>query len=387
MDACRVVRSGGLSVRLWPVEGGRRWRWHYYEDGRRKTGSAVDVERAKLKAREYLRRLAGAPSGMTAAEASEYAAWRQMRRTGAALEDAFAGYLSTLNSAGRSQIYCRKNETDLQLFAAAFPGGRIGEIDAAQVEQWIIARGVGPRRANNLLATLVGAFRHARQCAWLPDGATAPERVKRRALPRSPVQVFTPAELAEILAACDADWKPSVAIQAVAGVRTAEVSRLYWRDIKPEKGIIEIPAAAAKTGRRRLVPILEPLLSWLPESPDPDEMVCPYEGHSVFLERFRRKNRGIKWHRNGLRHSFGSYRCAILRDVPAVAFEMGNSVQMVQSHYHEAQEVETAQEWFSIVPHTKKGNQKGTKFSKNHTSGKNGKPRKQAAPMVTNGQQ
>jgi hypothetical protein len=78
-------------------------------------------------------------------------------------------------------------------------------------------------------------------------------------------------------------------------------------------------------------------------------MLVPYEGHQVFIERIIRQKK-IQWIKNGLRHAFGSYRCAILKDVAAVAYEMGNSPAMVMRHYHEAQELATALEWFGISP-------------------------------------
>jgi hypothetical protein len=96
------------------------------------------------------------------------------------------------------------------------------------------------------------------------------------------------------------------------------------------------------------------------------------------LERMLRRNPQITWTTNGLRHSFGSYRCAVLKDIAAVAFEMGNSAQMVQAHYHEAQELATAREWFAVTPTEAKGTKKGTKVSKLSLTGKTEKPRKQA---------
>jgi hypothetical protein len=116
----------------------------------------------------------------------------------------------------------------------------------------------------------------------------------------------------------------------------------------PEKRLIEVSTTISKTRRRRLVPIPDNLLAWLPESPDPDEMVAPYEGTEPLIKRLERA--GIEWKKNGLRHGFGSYRCAVLRDVAGVAFEMGNSAAIVMAHYNEAQELATAVEWFGLVP-------------------------------------
>jgi integrase len=375
-----TVKAGGASLRLWLVENGRRWRWHYYKDGRRVTGSAVSLEKAKAKVKTYLATISQAPAGSSQRDASEFALWLATRRTGQSISDAVAAYTASIELSGSSPEYVTKTKSDLLAFAThTKPKTKLAAIDPHQIEEWLTARNVGPRRQNNLLATLVACFRYARQRGHLPaTEPTAPERVPRRKLPRNPIGVFTPTQLAQILAAAEPEWRPAIAMQAFGGVRTAEVGRLYWRDVKPDRGYIEIPAGAAKTGRRRLVPILHPLPLWLPDEPDPDEMVCPYEGHQVFLERMLRRNPSITWTTNGLRHSFGSYRCAILKDIAAVAFEMGNSAQMVQAHYHEAQELQMAMEWFAVTPTEAKGTKKGTKVFEKALTGKTEKPRKQA---------
>jgi integrase len=345
------VTLGGVTIGLFQTDGGRLWRWHYYRNGKRQNGAASTLKKARAKVREYLTTISQAPITASQKDASEFAAWLATRKTGQSFREAAEAFTASLKATGASDEYQTKTESDLTAFAKHIgEDAKIAAVTPQQIEDWLAGRKVGARRQNNLIATLVSCFRHCRSRGELPDGLTAPERVARRKLPRKPISVFSPEQLATILQCCEAEWRPAVAIQAFAGVRTAEVGRLYWRDVRPERGIIEIPAGASKTGRRRLVPILPPLFDWLPASPAPDEMVCPYEGHQVFIERLRRRNPQINWITNGLRHSFGSYRCAVLRDIPAVAFEMGNSVQMVQAHYHEAQELATAREWFSVSP-------------------------------------
>jgi hypothetical protein len=44
---------------------------------------------------------------------------------------------------------------------------------------------------------------------------------------------------------------------------------------------------------------------------------------------------GFAWAKNGLRHSYISYRLAILHDTARVALEAGNSPQVIFSSYRE----------------------------------------------------
>jgi hypothetical protein len=58
------------------------------------------------------------------------------------------------------------------------------------------------------------------------------------------------------------------------------------------------------------------------------------------------KKAGIEWKRNALRHSYGTYRAAITKNVPAVAFEMGNTPEMVGRHYNRPTPPHIARQWF-----------------------------------------
>jgi hypothetical protein len=61
------------------------------------------------------------------------------------------------------------------------------------------------------------------------------------------------------------------------------------------------------------------------------------------------KASGVKWKRNALRHSFGSYRMEQTKNEGHVALEMGNSPKVVKDHYFEIDE-RAAHEYWSIKP-------------------------------------
>jgi len=59
---------------------------------------------------------------------------------------------------------------------------------------------------------------------------------------------------------------------------------------------------------------------------------------------------GIRWPHNALRHSYISYRLALVKSADQVALEAGNSPAMIFKHYRELTTEEIAQEWFSLFP-------------------------------------
>ena len=58
----------------------------------------------------------------------------------------------------------------------------------------------------------------------------------------------------------------------------------------------------------------------------------------------------MEWPRNVLRHSFISYRLAVVKSADQVALEAGNSPSIIFKHYRELATVEQAEEWFGILP-------------------------------------
>ena len=58
----------------------------------------------------------------------------------------------------------------------------------------------------------------------------------------------------------------------------------------------------------------------------------------------------IKKVHNGLRHSFISYRMAVLKNAAEVSLEAGNSPKMIFEHYLELRTEAEGKEWFSVMP-------------------------------------
>jgi integrase len=159
------------------------------------------------------------------------------------------------------------------------------------------------------------------------------------------VATYAPKEFRALLAAAPSEWRLALAIGGLAGLRTEEIQGLRWEDIKLGRKHIEVRPEICKTKRRRLVPILPALATWIRNSESqPGNMVAPQDRIDNLAKRLRRK--GAVWVKNGLRHSFGSYRCAAVKSASQVALEMGNSEAIVRKHYLEFQERKAATEWF-----------------------------------------
>ena len=153
-----------------------------------------------------------------------------------------------------------------------------------------------------------------------------------------------------LLAVAKPEIVPFLAIGAFAGLRTAEITRLDWSKVNLSKRFIEVTAQSAKTASRRIVPLADNLAAWLAPYAKADGPVCALVRPEKHAGEVTGRAAKVRWQRNGLRHSFISYRLAAMKDTARVALEAGNSPAMVFGHYRELVHDEQAAEWFGILP-------------------------------------
>ncbi len=249
---------------------------------------------------------------------------------------------------GASRSYLANLRAVLKRFSTAFPGEILG-IKSSEIDGWLRGLGVSTSSRNSMLAFVRVLFSFARARNYLPaDQGTAAEQVKKMKSNHDAVEVFSPEEMATLLHAAPMHLVPIFAIGAFAGIRTAELNRLEWSAVDLDRGIIELRAAQAKTASRRIIPITDNLRAWLEPLPRRGKVVAHPGLHKETTALARALK--IRWPRNVLRHSFISYRIAIVKSADQVALEAGNSPAIIFKHYRELTTEEQANEWFGIVP-------------------------------------
>jgi integrase len=270
---------------------------------------------------------------------------------GRMVADAANDFQQAKNGAGRSAAYLRDIRYRLGGFAKAF-NVEVRTLVAQDVGDYLEGLKLQPRGFNNHARVLQTFFRFCQARRWLSKHVDLLSRIERRSGSGSEIEIFTPEELRKLFAAASARVATCIAIQAFAGVRTAELFRLTWKDIERRPGHIEIVAAKAKTAARRLIPISENLAAWLRVAPrNGAERVWPVTASKYYAgQGAAAEEAGFSWKANALRHSFISYRLAKTKDIAAVALEAGNSPQMIFAHYRELCTEAEAVSWFAIMP-------------------------------------
>lgn len=273
------------------------------------------------------------------------------REHGLTVEDAVQRFLNAKRKAALSERHLYTLENRLNRFAGDHPQRALASFTLADVQTWLHALPVGGQSANHYKASLHSLFAHGVKLGACLANPVA--GIDSRKVVRPAPSILTASQLAALLtsSANDSEMLAFVAIGAFAGLRTAEIQRLQWRDVNLSRGFVTVGAQSAKTARRRLVPVCDALREWLAPIAKRAGAVAPTTN---FRRRFHaiRKAAGLAemWEGNELRHSFASYRLAETADAARTALELGNSPAILRAHYAELVTPQDATAWFGVKP-------------------------------------
>lgn len=223
------------------------------------------------------------------------------------------------------------------------------------IQEWIDEMKVSPITQNNF-RRVIGVFfswcvkNH--YAAHNPVAEIAEKKVKD-----TPVPIFTPQEVATTLNFASESFSelvPFLALGFFAGIRTAELERMKWDSVHFDSGNVLVDVASSKSARKRFIPIREILAQWLaPLKQKPSRPICP-KNHKDRLDNFRsalKRERGIAWPQNGMRHSYASYTLAHEKDAGKLAIEMGHTdTKLIFKNYRELVPASEGAAYWEIAP-------------------------------------
>lgn len=444
----KTIKKGSVTVKVYrtPSHGCESFTLSYYQDGVRKRPAFPTWKAARKAAVSVANRLGSIDAYTLTLTGADCAAYRRARQLldplGIAIETAAAQVADTRTRLGKIPVsyvidqFLKREPVELEqksvrIVVAEFMKAKqldglsarylealrycfkkfeaefkcnIGDVSATAIDDWLRKSGLSPRSRNNLRNSVQTLFGFAKSRRYLPKDHDEIESVPVVKDREGAIEVFTPAELVEILKCAGDELVPFFALGAFAGIRHAEIQRLEWKDIRFEDGIIELHAAKARTASRRTVPMLDNLRLWLLPHRQASGLVCKHcnmsseiedlvkrinktrraawaKSNGVGAQKLReadelarerlasakaKKRRGavapgaetaeeegwdgFAWKHNALRHSFISYRVAAIQNVNQAALEAGNSPQMIFRHYRELVRPADAKAWFGIEP-------------------------------------
>jgi integrase len=252
---------------------------------------------------------------------------------------------------GMSAAYLADLRKRFTHFCRDFGNRPIASATVEEIDNWLRALPLSPKSRANYRANIGVLFSYAKKRRMISENPI--EFTAKPKLVDKPPQIFTVDELRALLEAAQRvslDVLPMIAVGAFAGLRDAEIKRLDWEEVNLTRGLIDVKAAKAKSARRRLVPIQPNLARWLQPYAGMKGRLVPIAAR-IKLERARKAAGLTSWPKNGLRHSFASYRLGTTNNAPAVAAELGHSTPaMLYANYRELVMPEEAERYWQIAP-------------------------------------
>jgi len=321
---------------------------------------------------EYVNAVKRLPQGVKLSEAVDFF----LRRNSTALpqktvREVVDEMIASKTKQDRGEKHLADLESRLGRFADAMQMN-IGQVTGVMIQKHLDELNVAGRTQQNHLRHITSLFRFAARKKYLPkDALDEIAAVEKPEAELTDIEIFSPVELRELLTVARPEIIPWLAVAAFAGLRTAELQRLDWHEVNLTERYIEVTAAKSKTASRRLVPITDNLLAWLTPRAQTGGRVTGFENMAKQIgwlvqdvnearEKHAKENghdlksaQKFEWKRNGLRHSFISYRLAAIKNTAEVALEAGNSPQMIFKHYRQLVTEAEAAKWFSIMPENK----------------------------------
>ena len=259
---------------------------------------------------------------------------------------------------GKSERHQNTVRLHLKKLCAAFKGS-ISAIKATDIDEYL--KGFpGAKTKKNHRVTICSVFAFAQRKGILPFGFTEAQKSERPTTLVVEPCVVSSVDMTKLLSECSNKRLASyIAIAAFAGVRSAEIQRLKWSDIRDEVddegfGAIVLGPRITKTNRRRIAEVPPNLKAWVDKlRGEPDDFVTyPEERFYVLYDNLQKlcKKLAVTKQQNAFRHTFVSCHLELHRDGPRTAKSAGHSLSMLETNYLKLVSRSEAEAWFNIFP-------------------------------------
>jgi len=300
------------------------------------------------------------PFGVDVVEAAKFFASRNNPKMKVPVREVVEKYIASRISNNASEIHVRTLQSRLDRFARDYDGWNIADFTVAIAQEWLDqmmngSKAMSPQNKKNYRAACHALFHWATKHELCPENPFS--KIEAPRIGERVVGIYAPSEMSRLLDAAqklDRDLIPYLVFGGFAGLRPDEVACLRWEDFSPEDSNLVIRGDGEGSVRTRHIKLGEQCLAWIMPFAKHEGAVAAY-GRWPY-KRFEAvcKAAGVHWQKDGLRHSYASYRLAQGVSPIDVSNEMGNSSGILNKHYRNRHcKPSDAEKWFSIMPAAK----------------------------------
>lgn len=267
------------------------------------------------------------------------------------LGDAFADLMSAKRAAGRS----RETLAALRVGVGGFVSGReaipISAVTISMVESYLSTKQA--RSRYTYAARLSAFFEFARRRNWMAENPA--KKVELARVAREQPAVFTPAQVVEALRWLREREPECLAwfvLSTFCGLRPMEAEKTRWEAISLDgAGLVRVEAQTSKLRARRVVYPLPSAMAWLKAAKDAgSKLPMPHWPRARVCVALARHLGLPRWPVDITRHTAASYWLAAARNPAEVAWQLGNSPDVLKAHYDARVTREESVAFWSITP-------------------------------------
>ena len=247
------------------------------------------------------------------------------------ITDAISQLLAAKTAENLRPVYLKSLGYYLKRFAEGRQKKPLADFTTADVEAWLnLFKKAGTRKTwFNRLSGLFGFGVRRELIAKNPC-----TKIGRIRIDNLPPSIFSPAQAELLLEIAPENCRAYLILGMFAGIRPDEITGIDWSEVDLKTKTVRVNKA--KTRLRRIVPLQPRAVELLDQCKNKTGLVSA--GNQT-VRRFKRDARirlGFsEWPKDVLRHTAASYLLALLGDVGKVAMMLGNSPNILLTHYHE----------------------------------------------------
>ena len=262
----------------------------------------------------------------------------------AAVED----YLKSQEENDTHHLYALRSK--FKKILAAFPGVRVGQIRAGEIERFLRDKG---RSKLAYYRVLKAFFNFAVMHDWTEANPIL--RIPRPAMEPDEKVIYTPEQMSAVLKAAHHDpvMLRLLVFGGFFGLRYKEIRKLMCSDVSQEEVFVRKMKTGKRGIRERYVTALPNAKEWLKflKLPSSGPVITVNEKNLRLHREEVLKKAKQTWPYNVLRRSFGSYHLAAFENPGLSAAQMGHTdPETTISKYRSVRRKADGEAWFAITP-------------------------------------
>lgn len=269
------------------------------------------------------------------------------------MADAFEVYKSSyVDNPDISSQTWKTPRVELNNFMATYPGLNLNDVSVELLLSWLKRSDVGAVTFNNRRSVWRTFFNRAMKREEIDYNPT--DKIDKRPEPKKHPVILSPdvaQKCVDFLATQeDNHLLFGFAVAAFAGMRPSEIQRLRPEHIDLKSGYINADEHVCRKLRQaRYVPI-HPVLKKILKKMTFEEgrTITSPRRWKYISQRLRETKIITVWHEDVLRHSYISYRNAVIQNVNKIADECGNSAEVIKTNYRRPITKKQGNKWFAI---------------------------------------